>query len=500
MNSEGTSKKARVISFLPNGAYYFEKGIAAYQRGDLQRAKKFVERAMVFSPNNPDYLCQLAAILAELEQFDQSNRLLKKVVFELDPAVVECFFFMANNYAYLGRYEEAFREVKRYLSLEPNGPFSDEARDLHRLLVFETGTELIEEETYLSDHENGRRALEQGEYKKAIYYFQKVIKERPNFWAAQNNLAIAYYSIGREEEGLKQLEQILENDPGNIHALCNKATFYFQTGNQEALNAVIPILNTLYPLYPESRSKLGATFFFLGMYEKAFQWLESAERTGIFEDQSFYYWLAVTCYKLGKITRALKAWEKVDFFSETPFQPYEYGKMKELLEADDAAQNPLVRSLIAHELKEGTSEAQMLSLFLYYSYKETDVLKTISGNLDYAKGIREVAKALCQHQTKENRDPRIDIMLMLQVKLGDAKPLISQMELYFWWASFFSKVEEKAVDVASWAAAFEYRYAQLAKTKKVTQSEICQKYGVTAYKLRRHLDLFDRLQVLETDF
>jgi hypothetical protein len=228
--------------------------------------------------------------------------------------------------------------------------------------------------------------------------------------------------------------------------------------------------------------------------------LESAERTGIFEDQSFYYWLAVTCYKLGKNGRALKAWEKVGFFSDTPFQPFEYGKMKELLEAKDAAQNPLVQSLLNHEIKEGDPEAQVLSLFLYYSYEEADVLNTIAGNLDNAKPIREIATALFHHQTGEIADSRIDIMLMLQDRLGSAKPLISQMELYSWWSSFFSKVEEKTLDVASWAAAFEYRYAQAVKTKKVTQSEICQKYEITAYKLRRHLTLFDRMQVLETEF
>jgi tetratricopeptide (TPR) repeat protein len=499
MNSERTSKKARVISFLPNGAYYFEKGIAAYQRGDLQRAKKFVERAMVFNPNDPDYLCQLAAILAELEQFDQSNRLLKKVAFELDPSVIECFFFMANNYAYLGQYEEAFREVKRYLSLEPNGPFADEARELHRLLVFETGTELIEEEAYLSDHEKGRQALEEGEYKKAIYYFQKVIKERPTFWAAQNNLAIAYFSSGREEEGLKQLEKILEEDPGNIHALCNKATFYFQIGDQMGLNELVPILNSLYPLYPESRSKLGATYFFLGMYEKAYHWLESAERTGIFEDQSFYYWLAVTCYKLGRNDRALKAWEKVGFFSDTPFQPFEYGKMKELIEAEDASQNPLVRSLLTHELKEGDQEARVLSLFLYYSYDEDDLLKKIAGGSDYSRTIRELAGSLYRHLTGERVDSRIDVMLTLQDTLGASKPMIDQRELYLWWLAFFNQADEKNINVPSWAAAFEYRWVQTVKTMKVTQSEICQKYAISAYKLRQHLALFDEIQVLETE-
>lgn len=497
MKLEKQRKTGRLIPFLPDGEYYYDKGIAAYQHGDLERAKKFVERAIAFNPNEPDYLCQLAAILAEMEQFEASNRLLKKVVFELEPSLAECFFFMANNYAYLGRYEEALNDIKRYMSLEPNGTFFQEARELYQLLVVESGSELGDVETYISDHEIGRQALERGEFSKAVYYFKKVIKERPQFWAAQNNLAIAYFSNGESEKGLEQLDVILQNDPGNVHALCNKVTFYFQMGDQVEVDRLLPSLDVLYPLYPEGRSKLGATYFFLGHDKKAFHWLCSAERTGLFWEQPFYYWLAVTSYRLGYLQKAFKAWKHVDFFSQTPFQPFEYGKIKELLNEEGAARNQLVRSLLEHEIYEGTIEAQLASLFILHHYGDetsAELLLEASKSMKLSQDIRQTADRLYRAVNGEHiNDSGLLIMLDLQNRLSQGEPLLHELKIYTWWLQFINQVDLETFKPSHWSAALEYHWCQKMNKAKVTQAEIAEMYGLSLYKLRQSLALVNTI-------
>ncbi len=498
MKSQSHTNNGHVISFLPDGEYYFEKGMLAYQRGDLQRAKKFTERAIVFNPNQTDYLCQLAAILAELELYEASNSVLKKVVFEVDPGQVECFFFMANNFAHLGFYEEALRDVKKYISLEPNGPFFQEARELYQLLISETGFDFEdeEEEAYISDHEKGRQALERGIFQKAIYYFQKVIKERPNYWAAQNNLAIAYFSSGQTEKALEQLELILEKDPGNVHALCNLVTFHHQSGNSDVVQALLPRLEIIYPVYPEHRSKLGATFFFLNHYEKAYYWLSSAERSGMFTNQSFHYWLAVSAYRIGKAKQAQKAWEHVDFFSESPFQPLEYGKLKEFIKETDARSNPLVRSLFNHQAEDGELDAQLVSLFYLFHFGDEDAierLKSLSQSKHLESGLLALTKGLLMRlkgQT-ENQDARLDLMFKLQESLGNGAPLLDHLGLYSWWYTLFLHLEPRHVNVICYAAALEYRWVKHVTQEKVTQTDVSQKYEISVYRLRRHLSLLE---------
>jgi tetratricopeptide (TPR) repeat protein len=491
MKLERPTKKARVISFIPDGEYYYQKGITAYQKGDLYRAKKFVERAIAFNPNDPEYLCQEAAILAELELFEESNTLLKKVVKELDESMTECYFFMANNFAYLGRYEEAVRELKLYMTMDPQGGFIQEARELYRVLSMESNENIHEEDGYVADHEKGRQALEQGHYQKAIYFFKKVLKERPKFWVAYNNLAIAYFSMGDSAKSFETLELVVSEDPGNIHALCNLATFYERQGEKEKLERILGVLDKLHPIFPEHRNKLGATYFFMGDYKKAYHWLKSADRAGSYWDQPFYYWLALTAYRLGRPKEAMKAWEKVDFFSETPFQPLDYGKIREMLNADDAHNNPMVRSLLDHELRDDFSEAKTFALF-YLDYLGDEPAKKKIKAVSESHREQHIIRSIAATLVNPVCDSRLAIMKKIEKKWGDGRPLTQQFALYEWWRILYEKLEDDTdvLDIDSWAASLEYLWKK-ENQEKVTQSDIVKKYDTTMYRLRKCLEKWE---------
>ena len=490
MKLERSTKKARVISFIPDGEYYYQKGITAYQKGDLHRAKKFVERAINFNPRDPEYLCQEAAILAELELYEESNHLLKKVVSELDESMTECYFFMANNYAYLGRYEEAIRELKKYFSLDPNGGFIQEARELYRVLTTESNGGIQEEESYIADHEKGRQSLERGQYQKAIYFFKKVIKDRPHFWAAYNNLAIAYFSMGEADKGFATLERVIDKDPGNIHALCNLATFYDQLNDKENLSRIIHTLDKLNPIFPEHRNKLGATYFFIGEYKKAYRWLKSADRAVAYWEQPFYYWLALTAYKMGRSYEALKAWEKVNFFSDTPYQPLDYGKIRDLFKEKQAFENPIVQSILSYELNNENSEAKTFAIF-YLDYVGTQ--KALEMIKDFAKkyGQSAIHRSIAEAMLQSDGDPRVSIMKRLEQLLGEGMPLVEQFPVYEWWRILYEKLSEvnMAVDVNAWAASLEYLWKK-EQQDHASQERIAKKHGISTYRLRKCLDMW----------
>ena len=496
MKIDQSSKKNRVIPFVPDGEYYFQRGIIAYQKGELLRAKKFIGRAIVFNPDDSEFLCQQAAILAELEEYEASNQLLKRVVYELDEGMTECYFFMANNLAHLGRYEEAIQEIKRYISYDPNGSFIEEARELYKILLSESEDPFFTEEAYIVDHEKGRQALEHGEYWEAIAYFKKVIDSQPAYWAAYNNLAIAYFSLGKSKLAFDTIEKVLEFDPGNIHALCNRVTFYYQLGQRDRVDIYYPLLLNLYPLYPEHRSKLGSTFFFLGDYESAYHWLKSAEIAGVW-DQSFYYWLALSAYRIGNVKQAMRAWEQVDFFSETPFQPFEYGKIQEMLMADDAKDNPLVFSLLQQQLKEGEPASKALSLFLLSYYKTNEaiaLIETIADKRSETKTIRMIAQMLLQkHKNEGTSDNRLKVMLYLEQHLGNGFPLIDQHDLYQLWMNMFQSNVEMDDDSAiqACAAALEYMWKK-GQDKAISQAEVASKYHTTLYRVRKVLNNLER--------
>jgi len=487
-------KKSQVIPFIPDGDYYFQKGISAYQKGDFIRAKKFVGRAIAFNPNDTEYLCQQATILADLEEYNESNALLKEVVYKLDQSLTECYFFLANNLAHLGNYEEALKEINHYIDNEPDGHFIEEAHELHKILILESDEVLFGEESYIVDHEKGRQALERGEFQEAIDHFKRVIDQHDTYWMAHNNLSISYFSLGETTTAFDILEQILQKDPGNIHALCNRVAFHFQLGQFDHVETFYTGLLNLYPLYPEQRSKLGATFFSLGEYEFAYRWLKSAETLGVW-DQTFYYWLAISAYRIGKEREALKAWEYVDFFSDSPFEPFEYGQIREMLKADDAQDNPLVFSLLEQQLREGQVGAKVFSLFVLSSLDNPEsrsILESFSQQGTIDESLKMLASLLKDKDPMASvNEKKLQVMFQVENRLGVGKPLVDDHGIYQWWYTFYAwdiPVKDE-ISVATCAAVIDYLWGK-AEGKKVSQLEIVKAYDTTLYRMRKMLELF----------
>ena len=60
-----------------------------------------------------------------------------------------------------------------------------------------------------------------GDFPEAITILEDLIEDRPAFWSAYNNLALAYFYVGEEEQAKALLHTVLRENKGNLHALCN---------------------------------------------------------------------------------------------------------------------------------------------------------------------------------------------------------------------------------------------------------------------------------------
>ena len=60
-----------------------------------------------------------------------------------------------------------------------------------------------------------------GELKDAIELYKKILKEKPNAYAAANNLALIYNYQKKYLEALTLLENILKAQPNNLRAITN---------------------------------------------------------------------------------------------------------------------------------------------------------------------------------------------------------------------------------------------------------------------------------------
>ena len=482
-------QKGKLLSFVPTGEYYFTKGLKAYRRGDFKKAKKYLGRAMQLEPGEPMITCQMAIVSTELGEFENSNRLLHLILEDLDAEMAECHYFLANNYAHMGFFKDAYHHANLYLDMEPEGDFSEETEDLLEVLTLEAeeqGDELYPQDDLIVKQEQARDLLESGYFPKAIELLKDVVKEYPEYWSAYNNLALAYFYLGKTKKAESILNEVMERNPGNLHALCNRLVFAHYQGQQEIVDHLLASLKKIQPMLSEHQFKLGATFALVGENEFAYLWLKKLYKQGFDGDGPFYYWLATAAFYTGNQNFAKNVWKKV----------LEITPDKEGLEpwnAEKATINGFENQSgsIFQKLDSDYVEERLFAIFLttVSKDKKTEILSSRqlvqnpkltslekeyisfikSGIPNGAKDGHEVAELLYQHH--HPIDP---------IEAG----------LYLLWFSVFAEMSDSLKNKSALAGAIEYVWYRL-RSEKVSQQEVANRYGISAATVGKYVKLLN---------
>ncbi|MED4080199.1 tetratricopeptide repeat protein [Halalkalibacterium halodurans] len=336
------SGKKKIIPFIQSGDYFFRRGVIAFRKNHLSRAVKLLERAVKLTEQEPVFHIQLAAVLSELGHYERSNDILESVVQNLDPGHSECHFFMANNYAYLGLFEKAEHCAIAYLSDQPDGEFAKDAHDLLDLLRFEKEeegdeweNELTPTDQFLLEHEKACQLLEEGHLQEAIVLLEKLMDEEPSYWTAYNQYAQALFRLGNVEKAFEVCEHILEEDQGNLFALCNMALFYKKQGQQQQAESLIQALSAVHPMDRAHRFKVAQVLCAVGAYEQAYDRLKELEWTSISSDPEWHFCIGVAAYHLGQEEIALRYWKKAATLGVQQAADYYAMSIVDILQKED---------------------------------------------------------------------------------------------------------------------------------------------------------------------
>ncbi|MGM7702841.1 tetratricopeptide repeat protein [Pseudalkalibacillus sp. Hm43] len=524
-----SEEQGKVIPFSRSGEYYFQRGLKAYQKKDLYRAKQLFQRAVDVDPKEPTYLCQLAATLAELGDFIESNDLLEYIVSEIDSDISECYYFMANNYAHLGMFREAENEAVRYMENDPDGDFYEDSEELLDLIHSEFGEDLenrSSEERLIVQHEKARRSLEQGKFADARDLLKQMIQNHPEFWAAYNNLALAHFYLGEYEEAFVVLDDILDKNPGNLHALCNAALFYKQLQQRNELDQFVRMLRVIHPIIPEHRYKLGSTFALLEENELAFLWLHSVKNHGYAWNVTYFHWLAIASLKTGRTQAAQWAWEKLlDLDPESPVATYYLDKLEDYaLQPEYAEYQYTIPINNFHETTELTERIQQLKgtinknklahLLLIRKWKdeeasaalealcaevsEAEIVKELAATVLFENGYEQVEMQMEKGIVQLNEPPVeavagleiLDQLLQHRSELGGESALL--------WYLLIGESKSGTISLnntEAWAGAIEY-LSDLLHEKKTSQKEVASRYGISISTVGKYVkklrELYDR--------
>ena len=94
-NKRKKNNNSNVVSFIPNGQYYFQKALKALERNEMDTAYKFIKRAAELSPDDAQILLQYSILEMEAQNFDVAYELIH-TAYSIDPNDEEILFVLAE--------------------------------------------------------------------------------------------------------------------------------------------------------------------------------------------------------------------------------------------------------------------------------------------------------------------------------------------------------------------------------------------------------------------
>lgn len=305
-------KATNLLPFIPDGEFYFTKGVQSFQKQKFDLSLKWLHKAIELKPNNPLYNCQLSIVYTEIGKYHKANELLNHVLHTSD--YVDCYYLLANNYAHLGLLNDSKKFAELYLEKEPDGDFSEEALMLLELINFEMDEEetddwLVEEEDDLLKYqETVFYHMENEEWDKALPIIEEMLLLFPDHLVVKHDYAQALFHIGEEEKAMELEKKIQQETDYPLHSIINLAQFYYERGDK-AYKEKISELRNVFPIHTDQRIKLAVTFAKTGHFKEAYERFQRISKPLARGHLSYFKWFAIAAYYRNRQEFAKELWE-----------------------------------------------------------------------------------------------------------------------------------------------------------------------------------------------
>jgi len=270
-----TSKNGKVIPFTQSATFYMKRGAKELEKNDLIAAIAKYREAYERAPEDAEIAVALAEILSQMQRFEESNRILFRLLADREDTPAECHFGIACNYFGLQDYDRAADSLEDYLELEPDGEFAADAEDFLDLIddddaMFET-TGLRGDDDYEDNAVThfARSLLSSGEVGYAVEELERRYQQTPKSIKIREQLSVAYFIANRREEAKAVAIGILAEDANNVLANSTLALGEIEEGNREAAIARLDEMLKQRSLEPEELHSIAVLQLDLERYAEA---------------------------------------------------------------------------------------------------------------------------------------------------------------------------------------------------------------------------------------
>ena len=550
------NEQEKIIPIQWDATFFFERAVRSLDRFHYDKALKYFRRAVEYEPDNPVNHCNMAGILSEMGNYKESNEILNWIIEELEPTMTECHFYMANNFANMEQYEAAEKSLIQYLQEDADGQYLEEAEEMMDLLHYElerpTKLTNIKSREGMIEHDNARTLLEEGKFTEAVRLLEELIERQPDFLAARNNLALAYYYMGMFEQAMESIREVLNMEEGNLHALCNLAIFYQHEDDADNLKPLLELLAKTEPFHQEHVFKLATTMGILGEHAIAYRHFNRLLKDSeAYQDPCLYHYAAVAACNIGRLNEAERLWKqslKLDPVSGIPHYymqqlalvrstelsppisyhyhlPFEeqfklWEKSSEGI-PDHLKSDPLVRSSFFWALRHGDQYTKLQVIQAFGMIADNEVKDVLQSFLlerdedDYLKkiaifvlrtiGVQKPLKVVLEGketvigpQLVPSRLPEWDEKWEAVAQkaihcMSKQYDLVQQHDMMTLWVEFLTRMYPNVPRISKpsgWAAALEYLTAKMHR-REISYHAVSVRYGISITTISRIVKLID---------
>ena len=226
------SYNPKVVSFDRSAAYVHHRALKNMRENNPVDALELMRQAVEHSPDNREYLLDLAEMYCEMGCHEQSNRILLELLSRPD-APAECYYGLALNQFGRNEFESARQALLLYRRHAGNGEYLQEAGGLTAEIDFIDAMKRpmdrkLARAAQVANH--ACDALKEDDPRKACRLFERSLSLCPDQPEMRALYAMALRMLGDDQNAVAQARWSVSGEEPGVRALCVAAQVFYNSG------------------------------------------------------------------------------------------------------------------------------------------------------------------------------------------------------------------------------------------------------------------------------
>lgn len=210
--------------------FFFERVVCLLDCNYVDKVLKYFCKVVEYELENLVNYCNMVGILFEKGDYEVFNVVLVYVLEVVDLFMMECYFYMVNNYVNMDWFEEVEQVFVMYLEEDFQGQFMMEVEEMMEFLYYELDCLVklnwIKFCKGVVEYDQVRELLEEGKFVQVVEFLEGMLLDYFDYLVVCNNFVLVYYYMGLFFKVKEMIVEVLEQELGNLYVLCNFVIFY----------------------------------------------------------------------------------------------------------------------------------------------------------------------------------------------------------------------------------------------------------------------------------